>query len=71
MKRLKSAFATVLLVSAGAAAIGLGVVMAAAALLVGLALAGAARLSMNAEADDASRAPEDAEFVNVEPSPAA
>lgn len=49
MKRLKSGLATILLVSAGAAAIGLGTVMAVAALVIGLVVACAARLAVGAQ----------------------
>ncbi|WP_299847421.1 hypothetical protein [uncultured Paracoccus sp.] len=49
MKRLKSTLAMILLVSAGAAAIGLGTVMAVAALVIGLVVAGAARLAVSAQ----------------------
>lgn len=54
MKRLKSTLATILLVSAGAAAIGLGTVMAVAALVIGLVVACAARLAVGAQKPQAS-----------------
>lgn len=65
MKRLKSTLATVLLLSAGAAAIGLGAIMAVAAMVIGLVIAGAAKLAIaaqNPQADDAA-APAKAEVV--------
>lgn len=54
MKRLKSTLATILLVSAGAAAIGLGTMMAVAALFIGLVVAGAARLAISAQGNGAA-----------------
>lgn len=54
MKRLKSTLATILLVSAGAAAIGLGTVMAVAALVIGLVIACAARLAVGTQKPQAS-----------------
>lgn len=49
MKRLKTTLAKVLLISAGAAAIGLGTVMAVAALMIGLVVAAAAKLAMGSQ----------------------
>ncbi|CAM3107641.1 hypothetical protein SAMN04488021_14440 [Paracoccus aminovorans] len=46
MKRLKSGLAKILLVAAGAAAIGLGTVVAVAALVIGLVVAAGARLAV-------------------------
>lgn len=54
MKRLKSTLATILLVSAGAAAIGIGTVMAVAALVIGLVVAGAARMAVGAQGQQTS-----------------
>ena len=50
MKRLKSTLAAILMVAAGAAAIGLGTVMAVAALVIGLVIAVAARLAIGSGA---------------------
>lgn len=70
MKRLKSTLATILLVSAGAATIGLGAVMAVAALLIGLVIAGAARLVVGAQAGDPDPVRADADIVDAETAPA-
>lgn len=61
MKRLKSTLATILLVSAGAAAIGLGTMMAVAALFIGLVIAGAAKLAISAQGKGAAERNEAAE----------
>ncbi|TBN38597.1 hypothetical protein EYE42_11855 [Paracoccus subflavus] len=66
MKRLKSTLATILLVSAGAAAIGLGTVMAVAALVIGLVVAGAARLAVGAQKQQVSNEAEPDERDVVE-----
>lgn len=68
MKRLKSGLATILLVSAGAAAIGLGTVMAVAALVIGLVVACAARLAVGAQKPRASHKskPDDKGVVDSE-----
>lgn len=65
MKRLKSTLASVLLIAAGLAALGLGTVLAIAAMVIGLVIAGAARLAISArdrradavETDDMTAAP--------------
>lgn len=49
MKRLKSTLASVLLMSAALAALGLGTVLAIAAMVIGLVMAGAARLAISAQ----------------------
>lgn len=68
MKRLKSGLATILLVSAVAAAIGLGTVMAVAALVIGLVVACAARLAVGAQKPRASHEskPDDKGVVDSE-----
>lgn len=60
MKRLKSTLGTVLLVAAGAAALGLGITMAVAAMVIGLVATGAARLLSTAAPD---RLIHDAEII--------
>ena len=64
MKRLKSTLATVLLVSAGAAAIGLGITMAVAAMAIGLVVTGATRLMAGTAPDQPVP---DAEIVQATP----
>ena len=64
LKRLKSTLATILLVFAGAAAIGVGTVAAVAALMIGLVVAGAARLAVRAQGMQASH-PADFGNANV------
>lgn len=56
MKRLKSALASVLLMSAGLAALGLGTALAIASLAIGLVIAVAARLASGARERDPDEA---------------
>lgn len=66
MKRLKSALASVLLISAGLAALGLGTALAIASLAIGLVIAVAARLAIGAR----EQGPDESEINDMTSVPA-
>lgn len=61
MTRIKSFLATLLIVAAGIAALGLGTMMAMAALVIGLVVALATRLAISAGRSRATQGTPDAE----------
>ena len=72
MTRIKSFFATLLIVAAGIAALGLGAMLAMTALVIGLVVALAARLAISASRSRAEADIADAEVTaRAEPAAAA